>query len=301
MVGPTDLRSFENPTGAPIYDGFGVPNEAYEAVFDFGCGCGRQARQLLLQTPRPRRYVGIDANREMIEWCRANLSPADRGFQFVHHDVYSPTYAPLNTVRLAAPFPVEDRAFTLVLAHSVFTHLYQAQTEFYLHEIARILRPGGFAFTSWFLFDRRGFPFLNPGRACLFADESDPSEAVLYDRDWLIETVRGSGLAAWRTDPPAVAGHQWMVFLTLRADNAFDQFPLGEDAAEWLSGATARPIASSRGDVIERSTTSAARSNPGWPHPPPLSGALAELAMFRRGLFGRLWLLAKAAARRFRR
>jgi len=71
----------------------------------------RQARQLLQQTPRPRRYVGIDINREMVEWCRANLSPVDRNFQFHHHDVYSPTYGAHNTLRLAEPFPVEDHAF----------------------------------------------------------------------------------------------------------------------------------------------------------------------------------------------
>jgi hypothetical protein len=58
MVGPTDIASFDNPTGTPIYERFGLPPRLYESVFDFGCGCGRQARQLLLQTPRPRRYVG---------------------------------------------------------------------------------------------------------------------------------------------------------------------------------------------------------------------------------------------------
>lgn len=212
IVGPTDPEAFDNPGGTPIYEHFGLPLDAYEAVFDFGSGCGRQARQLLQQTPRPRRYVGIDIHRQMVEWCGANLSPIDPGFQFHHHDVYSPIYAPYNSLRLAAPFPVEDGAFTLLLAHSVFTHLYQAQTDYYLHEIARILRPGGLAFTSWFFFDRRSFPFLGQGRACLFVDETDPAQAVIYDREWFLEAVRRIGLSVWRTDPPAVPGHQWTVF-----------------------------------------------------------------------------------------
>jgi SAM-dependent methyltransferase len=184
MIGPTDPRFFDNPTGGPVCDHFGLPLEIYGSVFDFGCGCGRQARQLLLQTPRPRRYVGIDANREMVDWCRANLSPIDSGFRFQHHDVYSPSYAPENSLRLAEPFPVEDHAFTLVLAHSVFTHLTQAQAGYYLHEVARILAPEGLAYTSWFFFDRKSFPFLGPGRSCLFIDEAAPSEAVIFDREW---------------------------------------------------------------------------------------------------------------------
>lgn len=305
VVGPTDPESFDNPSGTPIYAPFGLPLEAYESVFDFGCGCGRQARQLLQQTPRPRRYVGIDINREMVEWCRANLSPVDRNFQFHHHDVYSPTYGAHNTLRLAEPFPVEDHAFSLVLAHSVFTHLYQAQTDYYLHEIARILRPGGLAFTTWFFFDRRGFPFLGEGRACLFVDDTDPAMAVIYDREWLIEAVRRAGLSVKYTEPPTVPGHQWTVFLTPRSPGAVDWFPLGDEGAEWLCGATTRPIAAARpgARVVAPKPTDNAGGTPapGWPQPPRLEGPLAELAAMRRTWSGRLWLAAKAAARRLRR
>jgi SAM-dependent methyltransferase len=246
IVGQTDPEVFDNPTGGPILDHFVLPAHFYDAVFDFGCGCGRQARQLLLQRPRPRHYVGIDIHHGMVEWCRQNLSPFDPNFQFLHHDVYSPTYAPGNRHRLAEAFPVEDGAFSLVLAHSVFTHLYQAQAEYYLREVARILRPDGLAYTSWFFFDRTSCPFLTEGQHCLFANEIDPTQAVLYEREWLIDAVRRVGLSVQRTEPPAVPGHQWTVFLTPRSPDAVDRFPLGEEGAEWLSGATAKPRASPR-------------------------------------------------------
>jgi SAM-dependent methyltransferase len=305
LVGVTDPRAFDNPSGTPVYDPFGLPLETYDAVFDFGCGCGRQARQLLLQTPRPRRYVGVDANPAMIAWCRANLSPADPNFRFEHHDVYSPTYAPGNSLRLAAPFPVEDHAFSLVLAHSVFTHLSQAQGDYYLHEIARTLTPHGLAFTSWFFFDRESFPFLGKDRSCLFVDEAAPSEAVIFDRRWFIEAVRRVGLSVWRTDPPPMAGHQWTVFLSPRSPDTVDRFPLGEEAAEWLCGATARPMASPRAGFEPATWTppgvASGRKEPEWPEPPALVGPLKELAVLRRGFGGRIWLLAKAAAGMLRR
>ena len=41
----------------------------------------------------------------MIEWCQANLPPRDPNFQFFHHDVYAPDYAPGNSLQLAQPFP----------------------------------------------------------------------------------------------------------------------------------------------------------------------------------------------------
>ena len=57
LVGPTDEAAFNNASGDPILD---VPESQFEAVLDFGCGCGRLARQMMQQRTRPRRYVGFD-------------------------------------------------------------------------------------------------------------------------------------------------------------------------------------------------------------------------------------------------
>src|SRR5262245_31456826 len=81
IVGPTEPEAFDNPRGEPLFAPAGLPPDAYDVVFDFGCGCGRLARQLLQQKPRPRRYVGVDAHRGMVEWCQQNLSPVDPAFQ----------------------------------------------------------------------------------------------------------------------------------------------------------------------------------------------------------------------------
>jgi SAM-dependent methyltransferase len=241
LIGPSRVEAFDNPNGDLIIPE--VPAEAYESVFDFGCGCGRFARQLLQQNPRPRRYVGIDVHRGMVDWCRRNLTPIDANFQFFHHDVFSAVYGPDNERQMAEPFPVGDGEFSLVLVHSVFTHVYKHQTEFYLYEIQRILRRDGLAYTTWLLFDRAGFPFLTDDKVSLFVDELDPTAAVIYDREWLLRTFQRFGLGVRKTVPPAVPGHQWLVLLEKRRPGAEDQFPLGADAAEWLCGATQRPIA----------------------------------------------------------
>src|SRR5262249_30764548 len=136
-----------------------LPVQAYEEVFDFGCGCGRVARQLILQRPQPRRYLGIDLHRGMVAWCRKNLSPIVPQFQFAHHDVFMTNFNSKSTNRVL-PFPANDSEFTLVNAHSVFTHLTEEQIAFYLQECARILRPTGILHSTWFLFDKRNFPMM---------------------------------------------------------------------------------------------------------------------------------------------
>jgi SAM-dependent methyltransferase len=285
LVGPTAPEAFDNPTGEPL---FGLSSEAYESVFDFGCGCGRLARILLLQKERPRNYVGIDVHKEMIEWCERHLTPLDPHFRFLHHDVYAHSYAPGNRLQLAEPFPVPDGEATLVIALSVFTHLYLSQAEYYLSEVARILKPGGTALTSWFFFDRDSFPFLVEGPYCLYVGERDPTQAVIFDRRWFLDTVRRLGLGVKSTRHPPVGGHQWAVYLGRREENTVDAFPLGEQEAEWLCGATAKPMARPEvsPDVVEslKVQSTDPRSAPSPPTPPPLFGVLAELDATRRAL-----------------
>jgi len=284
LVGPTDTAEFDNPSGTPIYAEFGIPLRGYETVFDFGCGCGRLARRLLQQTPKPRRYVGIDVHRGLIEWCRDNLSPVDSNVQFLHHDVYSPSYAPGNSLQLGLPFPVNDATFSLVIAHSVFTHLTKRQAEYYLSETARILTPEGMAFTSWFFFDRASFPFL-PDVYCLYTSEADFSQAVLFDREWFIATVRNLGLGVLITRPPGIAGHQWTVFLAKRTPDMVDQFPLGQDEAQWVSGASMKSIAEVTlpPEILARiGQAPVLRVGPRKPEVPTLFGALAELERTKR-------------------
>lgn len=212
LVGPTEPEAFDNPTGKLVFPF--VPESAYEAVFDFGCGCGRLARQMLQQKPRPKRYVGVDIHRGMVDWCQNNLGPVDENFRFQHHDVYNPSHAPDNTRRLIAPFKVEDSVFSLVIAWSVFTHIYERQALYYLKEISRILRPDGQLVSTWFLFDKREFPMMQDFQNTLFINEKDPTNAVIFDREWVRKAVTESGLAITDIDPPNIRGFQWRVTMT---------------------------------------------------------------------------------------
>jgi SAM-dependent methyltransferase len=237
LVGPTDAAAFENPSGRPVYDL--VPEACYESVLDFGCGCGRVARLLLQQHRVPDRYVGVDLHAGMIRWCAANLAPHHDGFEFHHHDIANATFNPGDGKPLHLPLPVPDDWATLLVAHSVFTHVLPASVDHYLAETARVLRPGGQAMTTWFLFDKRYFPMMQEGQNALFINEYDPWNAVIYDRTWLQAALvrHGLGLAAVR--PPAIRGFQWDLVLAPIADAAGVDLPDTDDAPFGVARAAA--------------------------------------------------------------
>lgn len=227
LVGPTEDRFFDNPTGAPIFSD--IPPHAYASVLDFGCGCGRLARQLIQQHPRPERYLGIDRHPGMIAWCQSALAPAAPTFEFQHHDVF---HSHLNPGGIAAPlvFPASDQSMSLVIAWSVFTHLLEAEAVFYLGELSRVLTNGGVALTTWFLFDKTGFPMMQEFQNALFINTTDPTNAVIFDRAWLRARVSDAGLMMTHIVPPAVRGYQWRIDLQRRAPGVIErEFP--EDVA----------------------------------------------------------------------
>jgi len=211
LVGPVEDEAFDNPAGTLVYPYLDAAQ--FESVFDFGCGCGRVARQLLQQRPRPRHYVGIDLHLGMVNWCRKNLMPFAPGFEFHHHDVFNHHFNPGPSKPRVLPFPAESNSATLVNAFSVFTHLTEEQVSYYFGEVARILATVGVLHSTWFLFDKREFPALQEQLNALYISYVDPSAAVFFDRNWVKHAARAAGLLITRAIPPDIRGYQWTLVM----------------------------------------------------------------------------------------
>ena len=212
LIGSTDEEFFDNPTGGLIFPD--LDGEIYESVLDLGSGCGRLARQLLQQRPRPQSYLGIDLHRGMVEWCRRNLSDVDPNFQFFHHDVFERGFNPTgHALDHSRPLPARDASASLIIAWSLFTHVLQNDIIYYLDQCARILRPGGLIRSTWFLFDKRYFPMMQTFQNALYINPENPTNAVIVDRDWLLETLLSVGLTVTSTTPPTIRGFQWVIDL----------------------------------------------------------------------------------------
>lgn len=227
LVGPTDPAAFDNPTGDDLFGAL-VPAECYDRVLDFGCGCGRNARMLIQQRRRPSAYLGVDLHAGMVDWCRANLTPAAPQFEFRHHDVFNAGFNPGGATGLMA-LPTDEQ-FGLFIAHSVFTHILPEAAPHYLAELRRTLAPGGRAVTSWFFFDKRYFPMMQEFQNALFINTTDPTNAVIYDRAWFHGALADADLGIVTATPPQVRGHQWVVVLAARSETDGRHLPEADDA-----------------------------------------------------------------------
>ena len=174
-----------------------------EDVLDVGSGVGRGAIGLTgwLQG----RYEGIDIVRRGIEWCQQAITPRYPNFHFQVADVYNRHYNPVGRFSAAEyRFPFEDRSFDFVLLTSVFTHLLPADRDSYISEIARVLRPEGRCFATFFLLNSEARPSPQGARSQLnfrFSrpgywtdNERIPEAAVAYEEADVRQELERGGL-----------------------------------------------------------------------------------------------------------
>ena len=132
-------------------------------VLDVGSGVGRVAVGLTgwLQG----RYEGIDVVRRGVEWCQQAITPHYPNFQFQVADLYNRHYNPVGLVAASEyRFPFDDQSFDFVVLTSVFTHLLPADRDNYISEVARVLRPTGRCFGTFFLLNAEAWRNVHDGR-----------------------------------------------------------------------------------------------------------------------------------------
>jgi SAM-dependent methyltransferase len=121
-------------------------------VLDIGCGTGLLGLAAKALVAGGGKYTGIDVMKDDIDYCKAQYGKW-KNFDFVHFDLANPTYASNQSSELI-PWPIEDNSQDLVTALSVWTHLNEEHSHFYMKEVYRVLKPGGRAIITFFVLDK---------------------------------------------------------------------------------------------------------------------------------------------------
>jgi hypothetical protein len=150
----------------------------------------------------------------MIAWDTENLAPRHPGFSFTHHDVYAAGLNPGADKPLTLPLPAPDGDVSMAIAISVFTHLLEEQAVHYLREMRRVLREDGYLLATFFLFEKDGYPMMQDFQNALYINHVDPTNAVIFDRQWVQRTAREAGLVIEQVHPPEVRGFHWLLRFT---------------------------------------------------------------------------------------
>lgn len=174
-------------------------------VLDIGSGYGRMAVPLTGFLSSGSRYEGLEIISEGVNWCNKKITPKFKNFNFRRIDVLNGRYNPTGKTKAADyTFPFENESFDFVLLTSVFTHMLPADFENYLSEIARVLKPGGTCFITYFLLNPIAAKFIDAGKSrfalkhsfenCRIESEKDPEFVVAYREEDIQDTYKNHNL-----------------------------------------------------------------------------------------------------------
>jgi SAM-dependent methyltransferase len=189
-----------------------------DRILDIGCGPGRMAIALAEAMGGDLNYLGFDINGDDIAFCRSDITSAYPTFWFEQIDVRNDYYNPTGAIDpLAARFPTDDASIDFALAASVFTHMFTDETLRYFAECARVIRPGGTLFATFFLLDdavlarkeqwKRPFPGFTPIDEYAFtATPHAPGKVVAYRTEFIREALERAGFTIETHYPGAWSG-----------------------------------------------------------------------------------------------
>ncbi len=149
------------------------------SVLDVGCGLGKTAIHFATFLQSPGFYEGFDIEKPSIDWCVKAITSRFPLIRFKHIDLHSEMYNPKSGSASAAfSFPYASSQFDLVFLASVFTHMFDAEVSNYMHEIARVLKPGGMCISTYYLLN-------DEKRAGIAAGTSAFSFGHAYRGSWI--------------------------------------------------------------------------------------------------------------------
>jgi len=157
------------------------------SVLDAGCGFGVMAPYVSERVGIAGRYLGFDSHGPSIRWAQRYLATTEPRFRFVLTGVEH-------------PWPLPDSDADLVLAKSLFTHLTEEAARHSFSEIARVLKAGGKALVTAFLFEEDRapdllLPYPRSGSPIRWRWKHRPQAIVAYERVFFSELVSAAGLA----------------------------------------------------------------------------------------------------------
>ena len=190
--------------------------EPTSAILDLGCGIGRCAVPLTGYLHSYGQYRGLDVDAKAIKWCQERITKRYRNFIFAPLDVYSSIYNPAGKTKASEILlPCSDRSFDLVIAMSLFSHLFVDEAANYFKECLRILRPGGkMLFTAYVLNKEseeliaagKGFKLVHAHGGLKVLDADVPDKTVGFPEQLLRDTIKTAGFEKIEIHPGGWCG-----------------------------------------------------------------------------------------------
>jgi SAM-dependent methyltransferase len=167
-------------------------NEKTE-ILEVGCSSGRSVLGLVQRIPRVKRYIGVDARRINVEWCRKHIGSEYNFCTFRYIDLHHDLYNPKGTLKFDDHFKFDfaSESFDIVYMQSVLGNNDDREVSIFAQEFYRLLRPAGKLFLTAFIEENVPDCMANPDGYIMKCEY--PKQIVRFEKKFFLNLFRKEG------------------------------------------------------------------------------------------------------------
>lgn len=174
----------------------GLESLADKRVLDIGCGTRFTETLINRKKLSIKSYTGVDVDKSVIDYLKANVEAHDERFDYAHWDVVNALYNKKGGAfdgQSSLPLG-PNRKFDLIWMFSVITHQYPEGSAALFKILRNYANPDGRMFFTAFI-DSHVDKFKD-------IKEDQPLMYAYYQREYLLEILQECGWKVEKTLPP---------------------------------------------------------------------------------------------------
>jgi cyclopropane fatty-acyl-phospholipid synthase-like methyltransferase len=177
--------------GIKFVEKLGVTSKT--SILEIGCTTGRSFIGLVQKVP-DIHYIGIDINKDNIDWCNKYLSRGNPDYIFQYFDLKHLMYNPNGTVEMNEKFrfQYDSEYFDLIYATGVIPNYLDFEVRILLKDFNRMLKPGGRVFLTSFTEENVPDQEENP-KNYLIDEYTYPRQIVRFEKKFFEKMLTEQG------------------------------------------------------------------------------------------------------------
>jgi ubiquinone/menaquinone biosynthesis C-methylase UbiE len=162
-------------------------------MLEIGCASGRSVIGLIQKAGRIKRYVGVDANIQNVNWCNKYIASKHDFCEFHYINLWHILFNPDGALKLDENFKLNFEAgtFDLLYIQSVLPNSVDWEIRIFAKEYYRLLKPGGTLFVTDFIEENVPDMTENPENYVMKC--TYPRQIVRFEKNYFIKMFTDAG------------------------------------------------------------------------------------------------------------
>jgi SAM-dependent methyltransferase len=183
-------------------------------ILEIGCASGRSVIGLVEKAGPVKRYVGVDAVLNNVNWCNKYIAGKHNYCSFQYIDLWHILFNPNGALKLDEHFKLDfpSNSFDILYLQSVLPNSVDWEIRIFAREYFRLLKPGGTLFLTTFIEENVPDMTENPENYVMKC--TYPRQIVRFEKKYFLSMFADAGFVVDSYEQGTEVDFQSAVYFT---------------------------------------------------------------------------------------